>query len=63
MFPLLDLGEPSEHFFFFGVESTEGDMSQLTRPNSVTSEGSTRVGVVLALPSVFFCSERSFLSL
>ena len=41
---LLDLGEPSERFFFLGVDSIDDGLSVLTRPNRVTSEGYTRVG-------------------
>ena len=41
---LLDLGDPSERFFFLGVDFTEDGLSVLTHPNRVTSEGSTRVG-------------------
>ena len=59
---LLDFGEPSERFFFC-VDSTEDGLSVLTRPNRVTSEGSTRVGVVSLETSDFFCSPRSFLNL
>ena len=60
---LLDFGESSERFFFLvGVDSTEDGLSVITRPNRVTSEGSMRVGVVLLLPSDFFCSPRSFLA-
>ena len=38
---LLDFGEPSERFLFLGVDSTEDGLLVLTRPNRVTSEGST----------------------
>ena len=63
-FLLLDLGELSERLVFLGVDSTEDGLSECTRPNRVTSEGSTRVGVaLLAVSVVFFCSPRSFLDL
>ena len=59
---LLDFGEPSERFFL-GVDSTEDGLSVLTRPDRVTSAGSTRVRVASLETSDFFCSPRSFLDL
>ena len=57
-------GKPSERFFFLvGVDSTEDGFSELTRPKRVTSDGSARVGVMLLLPSDYFCYPHSFLVL
>ena len=47
-FRLLDLGEPSERFFFcLGVELTGDCFPELTGPSSETSDGSTSLGDVL----------------
>ena len=60
-FRLLDLGEPSERFFFcLGVESTGDCVPELTGPSSETSDGSTSLGDVLVNSSDFFWLERSF---